>query len=233
MTGHAHHHGPPAPPSEGADGGAPAAPHQVASSKLLATLAVGGALSGLLVVMVYRVTLPAVQRYAGQVVESAVREVLKAPARWDTLYLVNGKLTRGAPAGAAAAEVPRAFVGFDAAGKRIGVAVTAQEPGFQEELSLMVGFDPATSRLIGIKVLDEKETPGLGDKIERDSAFGAQFPGRVVPLKGVKGAPGRGPSEVQTITGATISSRAVIRIINNAVARWRPLVQAFDEGTAR
>ena len=29
------------------------------------------------------------------------------------------------------------------------------------------------------------------------------------------------------ITGATISSRTVIRVINNAVARWRPLLAAY------
>jgi electron transport complex protein RnfG len=79
-------------------------------------------------------------------------------------------------------------------------------------------------------VLDQKETPGLGDKIERDSAFGGQFAGRVAPLRGVKDRAGKPPSEVQTITGATISSRAVIRIINNAVARWRPLIDAWDRG---
>jgi hypothetical protein len=57
-----------------------------------------------------------------------------------------------------------------------------------------------------------------------------QFGGRLTPLKGVKGAAGGDPSAVQTITGATISSRAVIRIINHAVERWRPLVAAFDKG---
>jgi electron transport complex protein RnfG len=161
---------------------------------------------------------------------AAVREVLKAPARWDTLYLVNGALTRTAPAGADPAEVPKAFVGYDGSGKRLGVAVTAAEPGFQELLTLMIGFDPATGSLLGFKVLDQKETPGLGDRIERDSAFGRQFAGRVTPLVGVKTRAGSSPSEVQTITGATISSRAVIRIINDGVARWRPLIDAWDRG---
>jgi len=112
----------------------------------------------------------------------------------------------------------------------MGVAVTAAEPGFQELLTLMIGFDPATGSLLGFKVLDQKETPGLGDRIERDSAFGRQFAGRVTPLVGVKRRTGSSPSEVQTITGATISSRAVIRIINNGVTRWRPLVEAWDRG---
>jgi electron transport complex protein RnfG len=201
--------------------------------RLLVTLALAGALSGWLVVSVYNVTLPAVQKHAAEQAYAAVREVLKAPARWDTLYLVDNALTRTAPAKADLADIPKAFVGFDASGNRMGVAITAAEPGFQELLTLMIGFNPKGGTLIGFKVLDEKETPGLGDKIERDTAFGAQFTGRVAPLQGVKGRAGKPPSEVQTITGATISSRAVIRIINNAVAKWRPLLDAWDRGGAK
>lgn len=216
--------------------GAPAAitpSKSTAAWRLLLTLAAAGAASGWLVATVYNVTLPAVEKHAAEQLNAAVHEVLKAPVRWDTLYLINNALTRTAPAKSAMADTPKAFVGFDAAGTRVGVAVTATEPGFQELLTLMIGFDPRTGTLIGFKVLDEKETPGLGDKIERDTAFGAQFVGRVAPLQGVKGRAGKPPSEVQTITGATISSRAVIRIVNNAVAKWRPLIDAWDRGGAK
>ena len=231
MTGHSHHGAPVAPSASSAT--PPASVRQVPAWRLLATLAIAGAGSGALVVSVYRVTLPAVQRYAGQQAQQAIREVLKAPARWDTLYLVGGRLVAIAPAGSDLRELSKAFVGRDRAGRRTGVAVTAQEPGFQEELSLMIGFEPETGSLIGIKVLDQKETPGLGDKIETDSGFRGQFAGRVTPLRGVKGRAPTGPGEVQTITGATISSRAVVRIINNAVARWRPLVLAADSTVSR
>jgi electron transport complex protein RnfG len=216
--------------------GAPAAipPSQSTPAwRLLLTLALAGALSGWLVVSVYKLTLPAVQKHAAEQVNAAVREVLKAPARWDTLYLVHDSLTRIAPAQADLGDIPRAFVGFDASGRRLGVAITAAEPGFQELLTLMIGFDPATGTLIGFKVLDQKETPGLGDKIERDTAFGGQFAGRATPLTGIKGRAGKANNEVQTITGATISSRAVIRIINNAVARWRPLLEAWNRRGAQ
>ena len=195
----------------------------------LATLAIAGAAAGLLVVEVYRATLPTIEKYEAVKLESAVREVLKAPARWDTLYLQNGALTTTPAAGKDRKELPRAYVGFDAAGKRIGAAVTGQEPGFQEEVLLMIGFEPASGTLIGFKVIDEKETPGLGDKIERDTAFVSQFPGRIAPLKGVKARSATDASQVQTITGATISSRAVIRIINHTVERWQPLLSAYEK----
>ena len=154
--------------------------------------------------------------------------MLRSPAKWDTLYLVGDKLSRTPPKGVDIGEATKAFVGFDAEGKRTGVAIEAAEPGFQEELHLMIGFNPADTAVTGYFVLDQKETPGLGDKIEKDTAFKGQFHGKVVPFKGTKTTT-TDPHLVQTITGATISSRAVIRIINNAVALWLPRVRDFDQ----
>jgi electron transport complex protein RnfG len=228
MTGH--HHGPPDVPGVAiAPPEAVKAP-EVSSLKLLATLAIAGAAAGLLVVAVYRATLPTIEKYQAAKVEGAVREVLKAPARWDTLYLQQGALTKSPTSGDDRKGLPTAYLGFDGSGKPLGAAVTAQEPGFQEEVLLMIGFEPSSGTLIGFKVLEEKETPGLGDKIERDTSFGSQFPGRIAPLKGVKARNATDPSQVQTITGATISSRAVIRIINHAVEKWQPLLTAYEKG---
>lgn len=231
MTAHAHHHGPPSSPGSIAVTPPPTAKApEVSSWRLLSTLAIGGAAAGLLVVAVYRATLPRIEGYEAAKVAGAVREVLKAPVRWDTLYLEKGALTRTPRAGGDRKSLPTAYVGYDASGNKLGAAVTAQEPGFQEEVLLMIGFEPSKGTLIGFKVLDEKETPGLGDKIERDQSFVSQFPGRVAPLKGVRKASADNPSEVQTITGATISSRAVIRIINHAVEKWQPLLIAYEKG---
>jgi Na+-translocating ferredoxin:NAD+ oxidoreductase subunit G len=227
VSGHAHH-GPPSAPGGAAT--PPAKAPEVSSWKLLATLAIGGAAAGLLVVAVYKATLPTIEKYEAAKVASAVREVLRAPARWDTLYLQKGVLTKSPTSGDDRKGLPTAYLGFDAAGKRLGAAVTAQEPGFQQEVLLMIGFEPSSGTLIGFKVLDEKETPGLGDKIERDTSFVSQFAGRIAPLKGVKTRNATDPSQVQTITGATISSRAVIRIINHAVERWQPLLAAYEKG---
>lgn len=233
MSGHAHH-GPPDVPSEAilVPPAAARAP-EVSSWKLLATLAVAGAAAGLMVVAVYKLTLPSVERYEAAKVAASVREVLKGAARWDTLYLENGALTKSPTPGGARKSLPTAYVGFDAGGKKLGVAVTAQEPGFQAEVLLMIGFEPSTGTLIGYKVLDEIETPGLGDKIETDTLFVAQFAGRVSPLKAVKTRDATDPSQVQTITGATISSRAVVRIINHALERWRPLLAAYEQAGTR
>jgi len=218
MTG-THQHG--APATEASSTSTPA-------WRLLATLALGGGFAGALVANVYERTLPAIQRAADAKVAGAVGEVLGAPARLDTLYLVGAALSRKPPAGVELRAVTKAFIGFNAQGARIGVAVEAAEPGFADDVRLMIGFDPATSALIGYSVLAQKETPGLGDKIEKDTSFAGRFRGKVVPVKGTKNST-LDASTVQTITGATISSRAVIQIINNAVALWQQRLTAFEK----
>lgn len=230
MSAHAHH-APPVAPSVTVTPPATAKAPEVSSLKLLATLALAGAAAGLLVVAVYKATLPTIEKHEAAKVESAVREVLKSPTRWDTLYAKNGSLTRDA--GGEGKDLPKAYIGFDASGKELGAAVTAQEPGFQEEVLLMIGFEPASGKLIGFKVVEQKETPGLGDKIEADTSFTRQFPGRIAPLKGVKARNPDNDNEVQTITGATISSRAVIRIINHALEKWQPLLTAYHNGASK
>ena len=51
------------------------------------------------------------------------------------------------------------------------------------------------------------------------------FAGPETPMVGVKIGAGKGqPNEIDMITGATISSKAVIQIINNALAEWKPIL---------
>ena len=221
MTDHGHVHGAPSPAA-----GRSSTP----AWRLLATLAFGGAFAGALVAYVYQETLPAIQASADARISGAVREVLAAPASLDTLYLIGDTLSVAPPAGVELRAATKVFVGLDDKGTRTGVAVEAAAPGFADDVRLMIGFDPATGALTGFAVLAQKETPGLGSKIEEDTAFRAGFRGKAAPLTGTKtGA--TGPSTVQTITGATISSRAVIGIINRAVALWQPRLAAFDRGT--
>ena len=81
---------------------------------------------------------------------------------------------------------------------------------------------------MGMKVLDSKETPGLGDKIVKDTAFIDGFQDVGTPLVGVKKGQGNGGhDEVVMITGATISSRAVIKIINDRLEALKGPVDKY------
>ena len=199
---------------------------EVPAWRLMLTLATAGALAGLLIVFVYQATQPRIQAYKALQLRLAVSEVLKAPARWDTLYVYDGALTATPPAGATGLEM--VFLGYDEGGNRVGFAIQGAEPGFQDLVELIFGYDAEARTMLGMKVLANKETPGLGDKIVKDSAFVAEFEGPEVPLVGVKSGRATGAAnEVDMITGATISSRTVIAIINHQLERLGPMLDAY------
>lgn len=218
----------PSTPAAGAHGRPP-----VAAWRLIATLAVTGALAGLLIVLVFGWARPRIEAYQAEVLRNAVQEVLHQPARYERLFVYAGTLAPQLPAGTDSTRVERVYLGYDANDVPIGFAIVTNKAGFQDQIRLIFGFDPHGGRLLGMKVLESKETPGLGDKIEKDSAFVAGFRGVSVPLLGVKSGSGKGdPQEVDMITGATISSRTIIEAINLALERLRPQLESYTRADA-
>lgn len=216
------------PPADGHAPAAPPAPPSTASARLVATLAGAGAVAGLLIVLVFQWAQPRIAAHQASVLGAAVTEVLGAPARTERLWITGGRLAATLPAGADTARVERVWIGYDENGTPAGFAVLGAEPGFADVITLIFGYDPAAGRVLGMKVLDNKETPGLGDRIVRDTAFVAGFRGASAPLAGVAADAGKGAeNEVDMITGATISSRTVIGIINHRIERVGPLLRAY------
>jgi len=200
------------------------------SWRLVSIMTAAGALAGLLIVSVYQLTLPRIQQHQGEVMAAAFGEVLKAPSRLDTLYVYKGALARRLPRGTTSKGLERVFLGYDRGGKRIGFALSSTESGFQDPVTVMFGYDASSHSVIAMRVIASKETPGLGDKIGKDTTFINEFNGVGAPLVGAKADRKTGSAnEVVMITGATISSRAVIQIINNAIKRWQPLMDAYRE----
>jgi electron transport complex protein RnfG len=105
-------------------------------------------------------------------------------------------------------------------GKLVGVLVTAVAPdGYSGSIRLLVGIDPA-GRLLGVRVLSHRETPGIGDGIdERKSDWIRAFTGRSIGDP----PPGRwrvrkDGGDFDQFTGATITPRAVVRAVYGAQA---------------
>lgn len=126
------------------------------------------------------------------------------------------------------------YVGKDASGKTVGIAFRAAGSGFQGEIAMMVGVTPDFEQVTGIAILEQIETPGLGSKIERDPSnrenpewFTEQFQG--VPttpdITALKNETPDQPTEVQAITGATISSRAVVSILNRGIEQAKVIYE--------
>jgi len=192
------------------------------------TLATAGGMAGLLIVVVFEWAEPQIEAHRAAVLAAAIDNVLAAPARYDTLYVVDGALREAPPEGVLERDLERVFLGYDESDVPVGFAVTGGEPGYQDIIRLIFGYDPGSGEVVGMEVLESKETPGLGDKIEKDADFVAEFNGIQTPLVGVKQGAGQAdPHEVDMITGATISSRTVIAIINNRLEELGPLLDTY------
>jgi len=204
---------------------------EVSSFRLLMTLGVAGALAGALLVFVFLWSQPKILAYQAMVLREAVTEVLKGPDHYESIFLLEDELlTAGQiPEGIDTLDLDRVFLGYDAAGEPVGFAMEAEGFGFQDIIGLIFGYDPSSRQLLGMKVLRHLETPGLGDKIVKDSAFVGGFEGAGAPIEGVKPDRNTGDiHQVDMITGATISSKAVIRVINDRIAELGELLAAYQ-----
>jgi len=192
-------------------------PQEPSPIKLILTLAIAGLISGIAIIAIYEATLPTITAYKAKVLREAVFKVLPGVTQIQKLQYVAGKLQ---PIDSEADDI--IYAGFDAEKNLVGYAIVGIGSGFQDTIEILYGYIPQKRSIVGMEVLDSRETPGLGDKIYKDIAFQSNFkalivePTVVIVKKGKKSA----PNEVDSITGATISSKAVVRIINNANAKW-------------
>lgn len=115
-------------------------------------------------------------------------------------------------------ESKKIYKALDDKDQTVGYAFTTEGSGYQGTIKILVGITPQLDKLTGIIVLENIETPGLGAKIS-DKEFQDQFRSISLrnPLEYVLNKKPQKENQVQAITGATISSRAVIKIINNGI----------------
>lgn len=183
-----------------------------------------GMLCGLLIAVVFEGTLPIIEKNKAEALEKAVFAVIPAAASRETIELDGGEV----------------YAAYDAGGKLVGVAIEASAMGYADVVTLLYGYDPNAETIIGIRVLTSKETPGLGDKIEKDETFlrnfdaldarvdesGSAMRNRIVTVKnGTKTE----PWQIDAITGATITSNAVGEALGSSSERWIPKVKEWAD----
>jgi electron transport complex protein RnfG len=117
------------------------------------------------------------------------------------------------------------FRGINENDEAIGYAFVAQGSGYQGVIKIMAGIDVNLEKLTGIDILESVETPGLGAKIT-ESGFRDQFK-EVLVLPAITYVKGKAPesdNEIQAITGATVSSRSVVNILNTTIAAVKEVI---------
>jgi electron transport complex protein RnfG len=208
------------------------------SKKMLIAMVGIGVVCALLIVFSYEGTFGRIERLKAEALEQAVFKVLPGITKTGIFELSpDGKFISSDGKDRTKTLV---YAGYDDQNTLKGIAIEASGQGYADILKVLYGYDPATQEIVGFYVLESKETPGLGDKIEKDENFLSNFNGlsvalsedfttvinKVVPVKfGTK----ENPWEVEGITGATISSRAIGNIIGESTATMIPLIYQQKE----
>ncbi len=107
----------------------------------------------------------------------------------------------------------------------LGYAVISESQGYGGVISMVVGVDPKGT-VLGIDIVSQSETAGLGANCEKDE-FKEKFVGKTAGVTVVKG--GAKENEIDAISSATITSKAVTEGVNNAI----DLVEKYKEGEAK
>lgn len=184
--------------------------------------------------------------------ESALRTVLPEAESFSESFFdeVGGKTVTlqfapGAPA-TVSVEDPLHYALTEGrkGGRTVGYATVGMAQGYSSRLVVLAGFTPDLGKVIGINVLSQQETPGLGTKcVEEKSAssgrpwFQAQFNGvpAVALTKRIEEMRAGG-IKLDAITGATITSEAVRKAVLHAWRRAsaaRELQRGELQGTER
>ena len=209
------------------------------SKKMLLAMVGIGIISAFLIVLTYELTLPRVQRLKAEALEKAIFEVLPETDHTQAFGLnTDGALVKIEEGDKSEAAL---YAGYDKDGKLVGYAVEAVGQGYADVIRIIYGYDPNEQILIGFQVLESKETPGLGDKIGKEEAFLNNFKTLDVSVSNdgqlrnkvitVKQGEKQHAWEIDGITGATISSRAVGDIIGKSTMEVVPILhQNFKNG---
>jgi len=190
------------------------------TAKMIIVLTVITGLSGAILSSWDSITKPKIEYHKLQALKAAISDVLPQYDYYDELEVEGTTLYVGKLENQ---DIP------------VGVAFKTEGSGFQGNISIMLGVDPTFTSLTGLKVLEQIETPGLGTKIVEDPSnkenplwFPEQFVGvnlfpQITVVKNVKPST---PTEIQAISGATISSKAVVQILNKNIKNIKNLYES-------
>ncbi|MEN4013773.1 MAG: FMN-binding protein [Chloroflexota bacterium] len=176
------------------------------AAQMILTLSLIGALSGIVLALVNTWASPLITRSELKSKETAILMVQPGAVSYEQLPLENYEVYRV----------------FDDTSAPLGYAMVHSGLGYQSLIKVMIGISNDLSTIHAIKILAHNETPGLGTLVN-EPEFLDQFKGlSTTPnITWVSGELPDAPNEVQTITGATITSRVVVGIVGEAVANLR------------
>lgn len=190
-------------------------------------------LAGLAIAGVFEATAPTIAANRAEKLADAIALMLPSLHTWAeyTLDDADGLVP------ATASQPAMIYAVYDAQSALLGFAIKAGAMGYQDRIQALYGYDPFAQSVVGLEILASLETPGLGSRIATDSRFRANFKALDVsldpfgqgldnPIVVVPDGTREQPWEIDAITGATVSSRAIGNLLNTSATRTLPIIQS-------
>jgi len=203
------------------------------SFSMVRTLGLVSIICGIIIVAVYQLTLPAVNANKKLALERQVFKVLPNAKSVVTYYATPTGIIAAEGQDQPPAQAMVFYAVYDAEHKLAGIAAEASSAGYADQVRVLFAYDVDKRAITGIGVVSMRETPGIGDKILTDEAFLKNFEALDVHLsddlkslanavKTVKHGTKTNPWQIDAIAGATVTSKAVGRGINESAQTLLP-----------
>lgn len=179
--------------------------------KMVVVLVVVSVLSAMSLSIVYEKTRPIIEEVKAGKLKESLKEVFP-----DANYFqddVSSELISIEKEG-----IKKVFNAYDEKDNKIGVVLLIDKMGFGGTIKILGGLELKTDKITGMKIMDHLETPGLGERISKPE-FLNQFLGKSTKIKA---------EEVDAITGATISSTAVIDAVTENLNKMSGYITKED-----
>jgi electron transport complex protein RnfG len=208
---------------------------------MVRTLGMVAVICGIIIVGIYEFTLPAVNANKKLALERQVFKVIPTAKRVAPYFASANGITSAEGQELAPAGAMIFYAVYDAADKLAGIAAEASSSGYADQVRVLYAYDVDKQAITGIGVISMRETPGIGDKIITDQSFLKNFEALDVHLaddlkslanavKTVKHGTKTSPWQIDAIAGATVTSKAVGRGINESAQTLLPrLVPHLDQ----
>jgi len=191
-----------------------------------------GVFCALVIVIVFQSTAERIKRNQERFLAAAISEVL--PATKSTIAVDLGE--DGQLVATTESLTLPVFLSYDEQNRLVGAVLAAEGMGYQDNIRVLYSYSFEQHAIVGFKILDSKETPGLGDRVEIEPHFIANFEALDVRLNDngdqlnnrivtVKQGEKNNPWQIDGITGATITSEAIGNLLNDSAGIWIPILE--------
>ena len=213
-------------------------PPMPSSLALIRTLGMIAMFAGLSVVLVYEYTAPIIKEKERLALEKAVFQVIPGIEQ-ETARRVSFALDADGlePLDEATTREADLYAVYDGSGALAGIALPGEAQGYQDVVRTLSGYDPGCACIVGLTIMKSTDTPGMGDKntIEGNARFMENFEALSVelsadkaslahPIETVKHGTKTQPWQIDAISGATITSRAIGKGLRESTDALVPLI---------